>query len=723
MTNPRPTTRTESRAKLRLLVLLALAGALLPAAARADDTTTPSYLPAKEQVLHLEKIAVNGRKHDLNYSVQRTMTATKTDTALVDVPQAVTVITRELINDQAMRSIGDVTRYVPGVGIAQGEGNRDTPVLRGNSSTADFFIDGVRDDVQYYRDLYNVDRVEVLKGPNAMIFGRGGSGGLINRVTKQANGVVVNELTLQLGQWEQYRATLDVAQPINSQASFRVTGLYEDSGSYRDDVTLQRYGANPTLAWTLSDRTRLHLGYEYFHDERTTDRGVSSYQGRPVQTAASTFFGDPAQSPTTATVNSFFVTLDHKLPRGLTLRNTTRFSTYAKSYQNVFPGAVNAAGTSVALSAYNNATDRDNLFNQTDVIIPLETGSVKHQVLAGLELARQETDNLRLTGYFTTVSPTTTSVLVPLANPRTTLPVTFLPSATDANNHGVAKTVAVYVQDQITLLPQLQAIVGVRLEKFDVDFLNNRTGATLDSSDDLLSPRAGLIYKPVEKLSAYASYSTSYVPRAGEQLSSLSLTNRSLDPEEFTNFELGLKWEARPDLIFTVATYRLDRSNVVIPDPADSTKSILVDGQRAKGVELGATGRLSKKWSIAGGYAYQDGRIKTTQSATVVAGARLAQLPRHTLSLWNRYDLSAQWGVGVGAIYRDMIFTSTDNTVTLPSFVRFDAAVFYRFNKNVRAQLNVENVLDRTYYAAAHSNNNITPGSPRALRVSVTTNF
>jgi catecholate siderophore receptor len=162
---------------------------------------------------------------------------------------------------------------------------------------------------------------------------------------------------------------------------------------------------------------------------------------------------------------------------------------------------------------------------------------------------------------------------------------------------------------------------------------------------------------------------------------------------------------------------------VVIPDPADSTKSLLVDGQRAKGVELGVTGRLSKKWSIAGGYAYQEGRIKTTQSATVVAGARLAQLPRHTLSLWNRYDLDAHWGVGVGAIYRDAIFTSTDNTVTPPGFVRFDAAVFYRLTKNVRAQLNVENVFDRTYSAAAHSNNNITPGSPRALRMSVTTNF
>jgi catecholate siderophore receptor len=384
---------------------------------------------------------------------------------------------------------------------------------------------------------------------------------------------------------------------------------------------------------------------------------------------------------------------------------------------------VNAAGTSVAISAYRNATDRDNLFNQTDVVFPFETGPVKHQVLAGLELARQETDNLRKTGYFTTISPTTTSVLVPLANPRTTLPLTFQPNATDADNHGVAKTVALYAQDQVTLLPQLQAIVGVRWERLAVDFLNNRTGVPVDNTDNLVSPRVGLLFKPADEISLYASYSMSYIPRAGEQLSSLNLTNRSLDPEEFENYEIGLKWDYRQDLAFTAAVYRLERRNVAITDPTDPTKSLLVDGQEAKGVELGVTGRITKNWSVAGGYAYQDGRIKRTQSATVVAGARLAQLPRHTFSLWNRYDLNQQWGFGVGAIYRDEIYAAVDNTVILPSFVRFDAAVFYRFSKNVRAQLNLENVFNKNYYATANSNNNITPGSPRALRVSLTTSF
>ena len=671
----------------------------------------------------MEKFAVTGQRESQTYSVNRSLTATKTDTPLVNVPQAVTVITRELIDDQGMRNIGEVTRYVPGVGIAQGEGNRDTPVLRGNSSTADFFIDGVRDDVQYFRDLYNVDRVEVMKGPNAMIFGRGGSGGLINRVTRQATGAIVTELNLQIGSWSQYRATLDVGRAVNRNLSVRMTGLYEDAGSYRDGVTLQRHGVNPTLAWKLAPGTILRAGAEYFHDERVADRGISSFQGRALSTAASTFFGDPAQSPTSTNVHTAFIVLDHHFANGASLRNHTRFGRYEKFYQNVYPGAVDAAGANVAISAYNLGTDRDNLFNQTDLVIPFETGALKHQVLTGLELGRQETDNLRLTGYFTTIGANTASVLVPVSNPRTTLPLSFRLNATDANNRGVAQTVAVYAQDQVTLLPQLQAIVGVRMEDFSVDFLNRRNGVNLDSRDQLVSPRAGLIYKPSAPLSIYTSYSLSHVPRAGEQLSSLSLTNRSLDPEQFTNYELGLKWDARSDLTFTVATYRLDRENVVIPDPADPTRSILVDGQRTKGVELGANGRLTRRWSIAGGYAYQDGKILTTQSASAVAGARLAQLPRHTFSLWQRYDLNSAWGFGAGTIYRDAISASTDHAVTLPGFVRFDAALFWRLSPRLRAQVNIENVFNRDYYASAHSNTNITPGSPRALRFVVTTRF
>ena len=714
--------KTNLSSLARVLASLVLPFGLAASTVFSQAATTPSYLPPRDDTIHLEKFRVNDQR-EKSYSSQRSVTATKTDTALVDVPQATSVVTRELIDDQAMHSIGDITRYVPGAGIAQGEGNRDTPVLRGNATTADFFVDGVRDDVQYFRDLYSVERVEVLKGPNALIFGRGGAGGLINRVTKQANGTATRELALTFGSSRQNRATLDLGAAVTPTLAYRATALFEDADSYRDDVTLRRYGVNPTVAWRIAPRTTLRAGVEHFHDARTADRGVSSFQGRAVTTAAATFFGDPAQSPTRATVNTAYTIFDHSFAGRITLRNHTRFGRYEKFYQNIYPGSVNAAGTTVALSAYNQATDRENLFNQTDVVFPFATGAVRHQILTGLELARQTTDNLRLTGYFTSVSPTTTSLNVPLANPRTTLPVTFLPGATDANNHGVAQTVACYVQDQITVLPQLLAVAGVRLENFSVDFQDRRTAATIASTDHLISPRAGLIYKPAAHLAVYTSYSTSCVPRAGEQLSSLSLTNRSLAPEKFTNYEFGVKWDFHYDLAFTAAAYRLDRLNVAITDPADPTQSLLVDGQRARGIELGLTGRVTQNWSVVGGYAYQDGTVKTTQSPTVLAGARLAQLPRHTLSLWNRYDFNPQWGFGLGTIYRDELFTSTDNTVRLPSFVRFDAALFFRLNARLRAQLNVENLLDRASFASAHSNTNITPGSPRALRLGLTTRF
>lgn len=688
-----------------------------------SQTVTPSYLPEDEPPIQLEPLEVQGRNGGETYVVERIQSATKTDTPLVNVPQSLTVITSELIRDQAMSGIADVTRYAPGVGIAQGEGNRDTPVLRGSATTADFFVDGVRDDVQYFRDLYNVDRVEVLKGPSALIFGRGGSGGVINRVTEKARGLRARVLTLQAGSWDHYRLTADIEEPLHRDLAVRAVGFYEDSGSYRDGVTLERHGFNPTLRWQVASSTSLTAGYEYFRDKRVADRGVSSFQGRPLKTDPSTFFGDPDQSLARARVNSVYAIFDHAFANGASLRNHTRFGAYEKFYQNVFPGAVDTSGTNVSISAYNNATDRDTFFNVTDLVLPLETGPITHRLLAGLELGRQETDNFRQTGYFTTISPTTTSIQVPVANPRSSLPVEFRQSATDADNHGVADITAFYAQDQIVFSEQFHAILGARVERLDLDFFNNRTGLRVESDDTEVLPRAGLIYKPAPAVSVYASYSITYVPRAGEQLASLTLENSALKPEEYENYEVGVKWDLRPDLALTAAVYQLDRSNVAITDPADPTRMLLVNGQRASGLELGVTGRLSKNWSVAGGYAYQDGEIKTTQSATIVEGARLAQLPRHTFSLWNRYDFDARWGVGLGVIYRDEIFANVDNRVTIPGFVRVDAALFWRINESVRAQLNVENLLDREYFVSAHNNTNITPGSPVAVRASITTRF
>jgi len=691
---------------LTFAVALALNAAIYSVARADDGASPPTPLP---------KVTVTGEQESEGYLTDISRTATKTDTPLLDVPQAVTVVTRDLIQDQAMQSMADVVRYVPGAGMAQGEGNRDTIILRGNSSTADFFVDGVRDDVEYFRDLYNVDRVEALKGPNAMIFGRGGAGGVINRVTRQANWNAVREVSLQGGSWNNARATFDLGDGFTDSFAARLTGMYEKSDSFRDGFELERYGINPTAALRLGDDTILRLSYEYFDYDRIADRGIPSLDGRPIATDESTFFGDPAQSPTDATVNQISAVVDHAFSETVRIRNRTVYADYDKFYQNVFSGAVNAAAATVTITAYNNEQLRENLFNQTDLLFSFDTGAIRHRFLAGAEFGEQVTDNFRNTGYF---NDTDSSVQAPFSDPTISVPLTFRQGATDADNRGRATIAAVYVQDQIELSPRFEAVLGLRFDKFEMDFTNNRTGDNFESSDDLLSPRAGLIYKPVEPVSLYASYSMTYVPRAGAQLTSLNLTNQALDPEEFEDLEVGAKWDIRDGLALTAAVFQLDRTDVVIPDPNDPAVSILVDGQRTEGFEFGVSGRVREAWSIQGGYAWQNGEL-----TEALGGTRLAQLPKHVASLWNKYDLTPAWSVGLGVIYQTEMFAAADNAVTLPEFTRVDCALYFTPNERLRMQLNVENLLDEKYYASAHNNNNISPGSPRALRAGVTVNF
>ncbi len=654
----------------------------------------------------------------------KSFSATRTDTPLRDVPQSITVVTQEMIKDQTMLSIGDVVRYVPGVNTSQGEGNRDTVIFRGNSSTGDFYVDGLRDDVQYFRDLYNIDRVEVLKGSNGMIFGRGGAGGVINRVLKEAGWTPIREITAQYGSFSHKRIAVDIGQAINDVAAFRLNAMYEHSNSYRNGVDLERGGVNPTFTFKPTAQTKVVLSGEYFFDRRTADRGIPSFMGRPANTDRSTFFGNAENSPTNVDAWSLNSLIEHTFDNNLKVRNRTRYASYDKFYQNVFAGsaasAEDATGT-VAISAYNNATQRQNLFTQTDFLYNLETWGVKHEFMTGVEYGRQVSDNFRNTGFFST--PNRVSFL----NPTFLGPVSFSQSPTDADNHGVVEVVGIYLQDQITLLPQLKAVLGIRYDNFDANFVNNRNGQRIHTNDGLVSPRVGLIYKPIEEVSIYGNYSLAYVPRAGDQLSSLTLSNAALKPESFMNLELGAKWDIRPDLALTTALYQLDRSNVITQDPSDLSRTNLVDGQRSRGAEIGLMGRITPQWSVMGGYAYTDAEISkalvTSTGSTTPAGSVVAQVPKHTVSMWNRYDFTPFIGLGLGVIHRSSMYAAVDNTVLLPGFTRLDAAMFVRLNKTLRVQANIENIANVNYVASANSNNNITPGAPRIFRLTVVANF
>jgi len=653
-----------------------------------------------------------------NYKVEQSHTATKTTTPLLDVPQSITIVSEQQIKDQQMLSLGDVVRYVPGITAHQGENNRDQIIFRGTSSSADFYIDGVRDDVQYYRDLYNLTRVEVLRGPNAMIFGRGAGGGLINRVTKEAGFTPITEFALQGGSFRQARASVDFNEAINARAAIRVNAMLENSGSFRDGVELDRQAVNPTVTFVPRKQTKITVGYEHLNDERTADRGITSFHGRPVTVPISTFYGNPDDSHVKAGVNLVSASIEHQAG-DLTIRNHTLYGEYDRSYQNYVPGAVNSTQTQVTLTAYNNNTQRQNIFNQTDLTYKFSTGSIKHTLLGGIEVGSQLTDNFRNTGYF---NNTATSLLVPYASTVINTPVTFRQSATDADNHLKTGLAAVYGQDQIEFSRYLQAIVGLRIDSFDLSYHNNRTGENFARQDDLVSPRAGVIFKPVSQASIYANYSVSYLPSSGDQFSSLTTITQQVNPEKFTNHELGAKWELNPHFALTAALYQLDRTNTRATDPSDPTRILQTGSTRTHGFEIGVSGNVTSAWSIAGGYAYQNAFIRTATVASS-AGAQVAQVPHDNFSLWNKYEISPPLSVGLGVIYRSDMFAAVDNSVVVPGYTRVDAAVFYTLNHRWQLQANAENVLNRKYFVNADSNTNISPGTPFAVRVMVRAHF
>ncbi|RZK97981.1 MAG: TonB-dependent siderophore receptor, partial [Methylobacterium sp.] len=268
-----------------------LCGTALATTARAQ----PALLPEGTAVT-LDQLSVEGvRGNTVGYLTRATRSATKTDTPLLDTPQSVTIVSREQIRDQNFQNLTDQLRYVPGVIPAQGESNRDEVVIRGQKTNADFFVNGVRDDVQYFRDLYNIERIEVLKGPDSLIFGRGGGGGVINRVLKEADGLRVRQVVAGVGQFNQKRVALDVGDRISDSVFFRLNGVFEDSQTYRQFGALQRYGINPTMTFLLGPATTLKLSYEFFHDDRFPDRGIPSQNGRPYnyRNNIRTFFGNP----------------------------------------------------------------------------------------------------------------------------------------------------------------------------------------------------------------------------------------------------------------------------------------------------------------------------------------------------------------------------------------------------------------------------------------------
>jgi catecholate siderophore receptor len=268
----------------------------------------------------------------------------------------------------------------------------------------------------------------------------------------------------------------------------------------------------------------------------------------------------------------------------------------------------------------------------------------------------------------------------------------------------------------------LQLTAGLRFERFDLRFHNNRTAENLRRPDNLLSPRAGIVFKPAAALSLYTSYGVSRLPSSGDQFSSLTTITQQVKPETFTNYEAGIKWDVRADLSITAAVFRLNRTNTRSTDPNDPTRIVQTGSQRTNGFEVGWNGRVTRAWRVAGGYSWQNAFV-TSATVSARAGAQVAQTPHHTFSFWNNYQLTSRLGAGLGLLNRTDMWAAIDNTVTLPGYVRADAAAFYALGEHARLQVNCENLLGRRYFINADGNNNISFGAPRTLRAGLIFRF
>lgn len=664
----------------------------------------------------LEEVQVRSdRQPDSGYNPPTATSATKIEAPLRDIPQTVNVVPQSLLRDQVAQSMQDALKAVPGVGFSHGDGQRDQVTIRGFSAIADQFVDGLRDDALYFRDLSNIEQIEVLKGPASVLYGRGSSGGLINRITKKP-GVNLSEVGLTLGRWNQRRGEFDLARaPQDSAVSYRLTGAVERADSYRDQQFLDRKALAASVLIKPSADTSVLLQADYLKDSRLTDFGIPAFQGRPVNVSPGTYYGAANARDvdvSRAEVASLGATLNHRISDSLSLRNALRYYDYSLDRNNTLVGSVNEKAMTASLTRGNVQRDESGFFNQTELSQKLEFAGMKHQLLYGFEFGRQSKDLLS----YSRANVATVSLFNPVL-PTLPLRIDGKPAA---DNHSVFKVASAYLQDLVTISPQWKALAGVRYDRFQQETHERQPGKPdLSRTDTAWSPRVGLVYQPSSAWSYYASWSKSFQP-SGETFA-LAANNAQLAPEKTTSQEVGVKWDL-PDgkASVTASLFKLERTNIKSVDPTSNTV-VPLGVQRTNGLELTFAGEIAPSWQVWAGYAFLDGEMTTSpavDSGQPVQGKRPTLTPRQSANLWVTKALGHGFGLGGGLNYVGARFANPGNTVTLPGYTTVDAMAYYRMGP-WDVQLKLNNLLNRRYIVAGHgsSPNLNLPGAPRSAQV------
>ncbi len=703
----------------RVALFASAALVAMPAAAEVVEDDAGEGRPG-------ERIIVEGK---VLYSDQ--VNALKTPTRILDVPQSLSITTEDEILERGFTSIAQIVDYTPGVNMSQGEGHRDAIVFRGVRSTADFFIDGMRDDVQYYRSLYNLEQIEILRGPNALLFGRGGTGGILNRVTKKGTiGTTFGGGQVAVDTFGEFSVQGDINIAAGENVAVRVNAAYESLKNHRDFYDGDRIGFNPTVRFGLGEATTLDLSYEFADHERFIDRGIpTGTDGRPVEAFQDIVFGDPELNFDKLEAHLLRANLQHEFSENVKGNFSAFYGDYDKVYSNFYASGYDQANTPtvVTTDGYVDTTQRQNLILAGNIVGDFKTGDINHTLIVGAEYINTSSDQDRFNPVwdqtnddneiFTIARPLNLRGGVGVNSSGATTTVDLTTALNDFTQVDI-DVFSAFIQDEIELAEWLNVVLGVRFDSFDITVFNVPAAETRTRKDEEFSPRLGVILKPQENISIYASYSESFLPRSGEQFANINGNNNALDPNTFTNLEAGIKVDFEQGLSLTAAVFEIEQSS---PQPNDNAPSTLdVIDSTIQGFEIQLTGAVTDFWSVSAGYSYLDGE---QVSRTGPTGLRPRELPENMFSIWNDFEVSDRFGLGVGLTHQGESFINNGNTAILPAYTRIDAAAYFDVSENLRLQVNVENVTDELYFPNSHATHQASVGAPLNARFAVTGRF
>lgn len=676
-----------------------------PAQSQQEVATDPTTTEAQDS-----GDGAGGINYSEDYQVKKASTA-KFTAPLLDTPKSVTVVTRKEMDDRAASSLTEVLRTVPGVTLGSGEGGTslgDRPFIRGFEASGDMSIDGVRNLGRSSYEVFNLEAVELNKGPGGTYNGRGSTGGNLNMVSKTARDDTFFNSTSTLGTDATKRQTIDGNYASDSGVAFRLNAMWHDADvAGRDEVFQERWGIAPSLAFGLNGPTRATFSYYHLETDELPDfghpvrSGTEANPGRPIDVNRDWFYGAVNRDFRETETNLATIKFEHDFSDRFRVQNITRYADTLNEY--IYTRATATTGnTIVNRDVRSSRRYTEGILNQTDFTGEVETGPIGHSFAFGTEFSRERVQSGGFSGVPAIVAPDLNIPVGQWPNPYPNLSATVL-GTTPFGTPTTTETAGAYIFDTIELTPQWLLNAGLRFDHYDVD------NTTARNVSNMWNYQVGLVYKPVRFGSIYVAHGTSSNPsgetqgQAGNADPSGNFGNgrENLDPERNRSYEIGTKWDLLNErLSVTGAIFRTEKTNARATDPTTGLVD-LIGETVVDGVEIGISGKLTDRWEVVGGYTYLDAEL-VDDGAGSNDGNQVKYIAPHSFSLWTTYALTDDFKIGGGAYYMSERFVDDANTRELPSYWRFDAMAAYQVTDNINLQLNVNNIFDETYYDASH---------------------